>query len=255
VTPNLLAAMAARLAAGADAVQVDYVVANPEASRTAALRFAGFALVNSVAPLGKDALGISAGLYGTGMAFGPRALAVAGAWRSFGVAEDAEQHLRLVEAGLRVRFAPEAQVRSAMPTTTAPAAEQELRWETGRAELLRTWTGPLLRRWASTRDARTLGVVLGMLVPPQTLLLGAHAGLLALSARARARAGVAAALAGLLAQAVYVLGGLALVRAPAAVFRALAIAPWLVVRKAGVYARLAAGRGASTWVRTEREAL
>jgi hypothetical protein len=43
-----------------------------------------------------------------------------------------------------------------------------------------------------------------------------------------------------------------LVRAPAAVWRSLAVAPALVVWKLALLARLWAGRGPTRWVRTPR---
>jgi 1,2-diacylglycerol 3-beta-glucosyltransferase len=49
-----------------------------------------------------------------------------------------------------------------------------------------------------------------------------------------------------------VLGGLALARAPAAVYRALAFAPGLVAWKLLLYLRLLTGRTPRRWVRTER---
>ena len=48
-------------------------------------------------------------------------------------------------------------------------------------------------------------------------------------------------------------GGLVVVRAPAAVWRSLALAPALVAWKLALLARLWAGRGPTGWVRTERE--
>ena len=69
VAPNLLSAVEARLCHGCEAVQVTYGVGNPDASWVAALRYASLALVNLVRPLGKARLGLSAGLFGTGMAF------------------------------------------------------------------------------------------------------------------------------------------------------------------------------------------
>jgi hypothetical protein len=57
---------------------------------------------------------------------------------------------------------------------------------------------------------------------------------------------------GVVAQALYVLGGLALVRAPASVWRAFATLPRFLVRRMRILT--AAGAGPSTWVRTPREA-
>jgi cellulose synthase/poly-beta-1,6-N-acetylglucosamine synthase-like glycosyltransferase len=252
-SPNLLAACDARLAAGADAVQADYAVANPEASRSSALRFAGYAIMNSVRSAGKDGLGLSAGLLGSGMAFSAETLRRV-PWTAGGVAEDAEQHAALVAAGLRVHFAPEAAVRSPMPLTLQAGAAQQMRWETGRAESARRWTGPLLSKGVRDRDADALHQALEPFVPPQSLLLGGNVLLAVAALAARARGAAAVALAAVAGQAAFVLGGLVVVRAPAAVFRALAMAPLLVVWKAWVYVRVLGGRGASTWQRTERDA-
>src|SRR5205814_8518557 len=125
-------AMAARLAAGAAAGQADYVVANPGASWAAALRFAAFRLINTVRPAGRERLGLSAGLLGTGMAF-RRDLLRRLPWDAFSVAEDQEYHARLVLAGERVAFAREASVSSAMPAGLRAARTQQERWEGGKA--------------------------------------------------------------------------------------------------------------------------
>src|SRR3712207_5959010 len=93
-SPNMLTEMARRLRTGDDAVQVRYTVANPEASAASAARYAAFALVNVVRPRGRSALGLSAGLLGSGMAFSTERLDRV-PWTSHGLTEDAEQHLRL----------------------------------------------------------------------------------------------------------------------------------------------------------------
>src|SRR5262249_34357078 len=66
VSANLLQALSGRLRAGADAAQARYVVSDPTASTGAALRWAGFALFNVLRPRGRDRLGMSAGMLGTG---------------------------------------------------------------------------------------------------------------------------------------------------------------------------------------------
>jgi cellulose synthase/poly-beta-1,6-N-acetylglucosamine synthase-like glycosyltransferase len=58
-------------------------------------------------------------------------------WEWFTLAEDVELHLALIEAGLRVGFAPETMVQAEMPVTFAQAASQNERWERGRLEMLR----------------------------------------------------------------------------------------------------------------------
>ncbi len=252
VSPNLLRALAARLVSGAAAVQADYVVANPGASWSSGLRFAAFALNNTVAPLGQSALGLSCGLLGNGMAF-RRDLLERQPWTAFTLAEDAEYHARLVAAGERVVFAPEARVTSPMPTTLREARQQNLRWEGGKWLLIRTWAPRLLAAGLRRRDPGALHAGLRLLLPPQSLLLGGNLALAALAAALRHPLGRRLAALQLLGQAGYVLGGLALVRAPAGVYRALALAPVLMAWKIGLYLKILAGRGPRGWVRTDRE--
>jgi hypothetical protein len=224
VSPNLLRAFEARLGAGVHAVQAVYGIANPQASWAAALRFASLELMNVVRPLGASALGASAGLYGTGMAFSADLLRRL-PWSARSLVEDREQHLALVAAGERVAFAREASVRSPAPLTLGRSRGQQLRWEAGRAELTRTWLPRLLARGLRRRDPAQLHAAVELLVPPQSVLLAVGA------AAAVPRATRPAGLASVAAQAVFVAGGLALVRAPAVVWRALALAPALAVFK------------------------
>lgn len=251
VTPNLLEALGARLAAGARAVQASYAVSNPAAAPAAAARFAGFALVNHVRPLGKSVLGLSCGLLGTGMAFDVRLLREL-PWRAFDVTEDVEYNLRLAEAGIRVEFAPEAAVSSPMPTSLDAAAVQRERWESGSVGLARGAAARMLAAGVAARDVNRMHAGAELLMPPQSILMAGNAILLAAGTAAHARRAAALSAAALAGQVAFVLGGLALVRAPAAAYRALALAPALALRNANLYARIARGRGEREWVRTPR---
>jgi 1,2-diacylglycerol 3-beta-glucosyltransferase len=251
-TTDLVARLDRALRDGAPAAQARYDVANPEASATAALRWAGFALMHRVRPRGRAALGLSADLFGTGMAFRAELLRAL-PWRSFSVTEDAEYHVRLVEAGHRVAYVGEAGVASPMPTTDAAAREQQLRWESGNAGLARATVVRLVRRGLRRRDPELLHAGLEQLVPPQALLLAADGACLVAGVALRRRAVVAGATLIAAGQAAYVLGGLRVAGAPPAVYRALLRSPALVARKLAVLLRVGSGRGATAWVRTERE--
>jgi len=249
---NLLRALEGRLARGADAVQADYVVSNPDESSASGLRYAGFALINSVRPLGKSALGLSCGLLGTGMAFAP-GLFERVPWGSFSLAEDAEYHAELVTAGGRVEFCPEASVRSPMPTSLEATETQQSRWEAGRLALARRWTPRLVREGLARRDPVRVHAGLEQLVPPLSLVAPATLAAIPLGIAARSRAAVTSAVAAALAQGTYVIGGLVLVGAPASAYRSLLLVPKLALGKLRLYADLIAGRVPSSWVRTERE--
>jgi hypothetical protein len=252
VAVNLLSAVEARLRAGAAAVQTAYEVSNPDASPTAALRWASFALINRVRPLGKATLGLSAGLLGTGMAFRHDLLATR-PWTARSLVEDQEYHLDLVSAGARVAFAPETCVRSAMPTSLRGSESQQLRWDAGRGALLRRWSPRLLAAGLRRRDPASLHAALEPLVPPQSVLLAANVATAALAARGSRRLRWAGA-ANLAGQAGFVAGGLALAHAPRAAWRALAFAPALAAWKLVLLSRLWVGGAPREWVRTGREA-
>ena len=249
VSANLLRVIDARMAAGARVVQVRYDVGDPAASPSTALRWAGVALMNTVRPLGRTAVGLSAGLFGTGMAFAPAVLASV-PWSAFSLAEDAELHLHLVASGERVDFAPEASVWSPMPTERRAAEVQQLRWEAGRWQMLQLSVPKLVRAAVERGDARSAAAAAELvLVPPQSLLAIGNLSAVALAVvRRRHRT---SAIAGALGQAVYVVGGLAVARAPAPVWRALGGAAPLVVRRAALQLR-ALVRPPQQWERTTR---
>ncbi len=250
-TPNLLLAMGERLRSGADAVQVDNAIANGEESTASALRYAAFVLINTIRPLGKTRLGLSCGLSGTGMGFS-RALLERQPWKAVSLAEDREYHLRLVAAGERVVFASEAAVSSPVATSLERASEQQLRWEAGSFAAVPEWTAKLVKKGLRERDPNRVHAGLEPLVPPQALLALVQLGLFTAAIALRSRLALGVAAANLVGQASFVLGGLALVNAPRAAYRALALAPVLIVCKVGLYARLMAGRGPRRWVRSER---
>jgi 1,2-diacylglycerol 3-beta-glucosyltransferase len=252
-SPNMLHAIDLRLRSGASAVQVDYVAGNPEDSPVAALRFAAFALADTVRFLGKQRLGLSCGLVGTGMGF-TRELLERTPWTATGLVEDGEYHLRLVLAGERAEFVPDASVSQAVPTSMQASSEQQARWERGRLQLIRRWSPRLLGSGLARGDIVRVHAGLECLLPPQSVIAAGNLGsLLAALLLGHRRLLALSALSGV-AQLAFVLAGLRLVQAPAHVYRALLLAPALVAAKLRLYARFLLGRGPSGWVRTEREA-
>ncbi len=156
-------------------------------------------------------------------------------------------------AGERVEYVPEASVTSALPTSLGRSSDQQARWEQGKLQLIRGWTLPLLRAGVARRDALRLHAGLECLVPPQSLIAAGSVGSALAALLLSSRRLLALSTMTLAAQGAFVVGGLRLVRAPAQVYRALLIAPALIVGKVALYARLLGGRGPTLWVRTERE--
>lgn len=252
VSPNLLDVMNRHLARGDAAIQCYYGVLNGDASWAATLRYAAFVLFNGLRPQGRDALGLSAGLRGNGMCFAAPVLDRFG-WGAFTLAEDAEFHLELVEAGLRVAFAPEATVLAAMPASLRHARSQHTRWERGRLQLLRAYGPRLLTEGLRRRDPARLDALAEQLVPPLSVVTGATAFFYLLTAALRARGARGLALAVLIGQVGYVAAGLRLFRAAPRVYGALLLAPIYILWKVWVYAVAAVGIKDSRWVRTTRD--
>lgn len=251
VSSNMLSAMDARMREGARAVQVRYLVGNPSASHASALRYAAFALMDTVRPMGKERLGLSCGLFGTGMGFTADLLERA-PWTATGLVEDFEYHMRLVDAGERAEFASEAWISSAMPVSFGQSSDQQARWEQGKLQLIRRWSPRLLGAGLARGDVVRVHAALEHLVPPQSLIAAGSVGSALAGVSLGSKRLLSLSLATLAGQLVFVLAGLRLVGAPRRVYRALLIAPALIARKLLLYARLLGGRGPKSWVRTAR---
>ena len=250
VSPGFLAAADARLQAGSTAVQAYYAAADPLPSPAAALRSLALALAHHVRPRGRQALGLSSGLFGTGMVFRREVLDGAG-WDAFGLAEDAEFHLGLVARGVRVDFAPEATVWGEMPTSLREATAQNLRWERGRLQATARRGLRLLVQGVAARDARMVAAALDAAIPPLSLLGAATLALLLAALVVGER--TALTLSALAAAALVGHGavGLAVARVPPRVYGALPYAPWFALWKCAVYLRALVPRPVR-WARTQR---
>jgi cellulose synthase/poly-beta-1,6-N-acetylglucosamine synthase-like glycosyltransferase len=88
---------------------------------------------------------MSAGIFGNGFGIHSSVLERV-PYEATSVVEDLEYHLRLVDAGIRVRFLENATVLSEMPQNTAGASSQRVRWEGGRLRMARLWLLRLLMR-------------------------------------------------------------------------------------------------------------
>jgi cellulose synthase/poly-beta-1,6-N-acetylglucosamine synthase-like glycosyltransferase len=254
VSANLLAVLSAHLAQGDQAIQCYYGVLNAGESWPSALRYVALTLFNGLRPRGRDTLRLSAGLRGNGMCFAAPIIERFG-WDAFTLAEDAEFHLVLVGAGVRVAYAGEATVLADMPTSLRQSQSQNVRWERGRLHLLRTYALPLLADAVRRRDAMRLDAVAEGFVPPLAVLMGLSSLSFALTAILRLRAARRLSALVLLGQALYTLVGLRLAGAGVRAYLALFMAPVYIVWKVWIYLIAAIGlRGKHQWVRTERSA-
>jgi len=247
---NLCSTIAAAIVNGADAVQAAYAVSNASESPTASLRAAGFALKHVIRARGRARLGLSCNLFGTGMGFSAAVLRRV-VW-PHSVTEDTEMFVRLTRAGYRVAYADGAWVTSPMPVSTDQATQQQLRWESGNAQLARRELPGLLWQAISTGDVQCLGAAAELILPSQTLMAAGALAVLAGGVLSSDRRLVAGSVATIAAQGSYVLGGLAAADESTTALGALVHLPGFTAGRLRVLARVASGRGARSWVRTTR---
>jgi hypothetical protein len=135
VASNFVLAAAGAMRRGATAVQTRYLARNTVENTRA--RLLGFALraFNVVRPLGRDKLGLSAGILGNGFGLRRETLEAV-PYHAFSVVEDLEYHLALVRSGRRVSFIDETAVLGDMPVRGKGVKTQRARWEGGRLRML-----------------------------------------------------------------------------------------------------------------------
>jgi cellulose synthase/poly-beta-1,6-N-acetylglucosamine synthase-like glycosyltransferase len=145
VSANLIPAVRQALSEGSDVVQCRYEmrsVTDKTNSALASLAFRGFTFIR---PMGRDRLGLSAGILGNGFAISSRTLNEV-PYDAFSVVEDLEYHLHLLAAGRRVRFLEYAVVSAELPVSRTGETSQRSRWEGGRIRVARMWVLPMLKQ-------------------------------------------------------------------------------------------------------------
>jgi hypothetical protein len=259
IQPDLLiqfdAALRQGLARGEllQALQASNSVLNISDSPGTALRWLALSLVNHVRPLGRNALGASATLTGNGMCLS-RELLARYPWQAFSRGEDYQYYLTLVEQGIRVRYVPEALVRSQMPTTFAQMRSQDMRWEAVEPEQpARQVALRLLHQGLRYRDWVRLEAAAELLTPPLSVLAG---GALLVMSASLLTGWLPTTVLGLLlagGQLLYTGAPLVLLRPPDGLYKALLYVPGFVIWKLWVYLILRhRTKHDKEWIRTDR---
>ncbi len=246
VDPQFFGALAAHLADGAQVLQAEYQVANPDESLVTRLAALSFAIQSALRQRGRAALGGSAKLQGNGMAFSRSVVAEDG-WSGEGLTEDIDLWFKLLERGIRPRFAPEAVVAGLMPETVDAARVQRARWEAGRSDLARNRLLPTIRTAIRRRDPVLLEAAVSELAFPPlatlaALVAAAGAARLAFTGRAGSAPAQLAVLGG------HAVAALVVTRAPRSSYALLALAPFVVGWKLVVKL----GESPEGWARTPR---
>ncbi|MFM8332829.1 MAG: glycosyltransferase family 2 protein [Candidatus Methylumidiphilus sp.] len=247
VAANFIEATAWQFAQGADALQCRYLAENPGDSIRARLMHVAWLAFNILRLRGRDYWGLSVGILGNGFGLARKTLEQV-PFDAGSIAEDLEYHLRLVRAGLKVRFCEDTTVWSAVPVQGRAAAGQRARWEGGRFRMIRE-QAPGLAFEVLRGRGRLLEPLLELLLLP----LAFHVFLLLCLLAVPVEAGRWLALAGLGWVGLHVAAALYVGRAGWRDVVVLFAAPFYIVWKLTLGRHILKSAGAdAAWVRTDR---
>jgi cellulose synthase/poly-beta-1,6-N-acetylglucosamine synthase-like glycosyltransferase len=179
VSANLLESFAARIEAGACALQAHYGVLNATDSWRTRLMAIALGSIHKVRSRARERLGLSCGIRGNGWCV-THALLDKLPYRSFSLTEDVEFGIELGLAGHRVAYCDESHVNGEMVTTEQAARSQRQRWEGGRIGLIREKVPALLRAAVARRSLVCLDLAFDLLVLPLSYVVVNVAGIIAI---------------------------------------------------------------------------
>lgn len=174
VEGDLLSRLTRALAEGAEIIQASVLPSNLDASPIAAAAGLGDWMTREMAYAGnRGSRPVELG--GTGFCVTAAALAEVGGW-SGSFTEDLDLTVRLLQAGHRIRYLPEARVWDEKPTDLKAAVRQRRRWAQGRTGVRKRRGGALLRRAVAERSAPMMLMAFRLAVPGRSfrmlLMLG-----------------------------------------------------------------------------------
>lgn len=252
IDPEFLRELSSSLSApGVDVVQALNTVAKPEQTWRTGLGYLGFTVINHVRPAGRNWLGGTAELKGSGMAF-RRELLLHYGWPAHSIAEDAEFGKQLFLDGVIVQYNPDAMVTSEIPVRPEQARIQQSRWEGGKIVLHRKYLPILTKRFLARPTLPNLDALLDLLVPPQSALVALLGLCWLLSLLAGPVWTAVLSLCGL-GVVFCILSGLLLRRAPLIIWGYLLAVPLLLFWKLPLLARMLVHKGGRAWQRTPRD--
>jgi 1,2-diacylglycerol 3-beta-glucosyltransferase len=171
IAPSFLSTLIAALDPSIAGVQARVRIYNGKAHRLAACQDDEFATYHKVMQHGRDALDGAVGLGGQGQAVWASAIRRVGGWHTGASTEDLDLTVRLVLAGFRVRFCPEAVVWQEGITSLPALLRQRRRWFAGNLRVCFAYLWPLVKARVALRRRLDYAVYLVSLLTPFWLLL------------------------------------------------------------------------------------
>ncbi len=161
---NFLSRLSEALESGAQVVQASVLPSNLDASPIAAAAGLGDWMAREMIYRRRASRGRPIELGGTGLCVTAVALAEAGGW-SGSFTEDLDLTVRLLLAGHRVQYLPEAKVWDEKPTDLRSAVGQRRRWASGRTAVRRRRGPGLWRAALARRSAPVVVMALRLVIP------------------------------------------------------------------------------------------
>ena len=168
VDGDLLSRLAGALAEGAEVVQASVLPSNLGASPIAAAAGLGDWMTREMVYANTKRRPVELG--GTGFCITAAALEEVGGW-SGSFTEDLDLTVRLVQAGHRIEYLPEARVWDEKPTDLRSAVRQRRRWAQGRAGVRKRRGRALLGRAVAERSAPMMLMAVRLAVPGRSFLM------------------------------------------------------------------------------------
>jgi len=181
VSANLLESFAARIEAGAGALQAHYGVLNATDSWRTRLMAIALGSIHKVRSRARERMNLSCGIRGNGWCV-THALLDKVPYHSFSLTEDVEFGIELGLAGYRVAYCDESHVNGEMVTSEHAARSQRQRWEGGRIRLVREKAPALLHAAVARRSLLCLDLALDLLVLPLSYVVVNVFGIIGISA-------------------------------------------------------------------------
>ena len=209
--------------------------ASTGASIAAQASVAAFAIQGVTIPRGRDRLGFSVRLRGTGIVL-ERWIIERFRFRA-PASEDLVLTLDLCLDGIRPRHVDHARLRSESTSTWKGAGGQRVRWEAGRLNTAREFVRPLLKRG----DSAALESATHLVTPPFALSIGLLVASLALAVGAGSTPILWISGAALALLALDLMVAMVMAKVGIRTWLALVAAPWYVVWKAWIQVRAIVG--------------
>ena len=253
---NALRQLSDRAMATGRPVQSLYLMLAPEnAPSGKGVSLFAWRVKNWVRPLGMQLIGLPTQLVGTGMAF-PLSLLLDRDLGNSRLAEDTALGIALASESYPPLFMSESRIHSHFPTSQAGSEQQRQRWEKGHLENIVDLVPGALAKSLRDKNLGLAALAIDMAVPPLSLLVLVTALCAILGGTAFELGAPPAALAIPLFSILLLVLGTVLawtaVGRDVLPLRGLLRLPLYVIRKLGLYLRIARGKSTSAWIRTDR---